>query len=83
MSRTDRHRPHWVQTDDPFEQRKYWFSDGVFSRWVLTYRSCNCRQAGCSGRVWRQAENRKRRHEERRGQRLAVKGELEAFDHRR
>lgn len=82
MSRTDRHRPHQVQVDDPYEQRWYWFDQGLNWGWAKTpyYRTCNCRW--CGMHFWRIQENRQRRHDERRRARLAVKGDTRAFDER-
>lgn len=64
MSRTDRHRPYRVQAADPFEQRFYFFDQGVRWGWrkVFWFRDCNCRSYGCC-KSWRLAENRKRRRE--------------------
>lgn len=77
MSRTDRHRPYWVQVADPFEQGFYWFDQ----RKVFTFRDCNCTMYGCCG-SWRKPENRKRRHVDQRLGRLALKGDTQAWDGR-
>lgn len=76
MSRTDRHRPHWVQANDPFEQRKYWWPDGKFSRWILLYRDCCCDTYWCCGTMPNRHERRRSRHQAQRACREAVKDNL-------
>lgn len=82
MSRTDRHRPYHVQADDPYEQRKYWFPDRQFSRWVFTFRECNCRQWYCCATEPNKAARRSLRHQDTMRARAALKGDLEAWDGR-
>lgn len=74
MSRTDRHRPHWVQQADPLEQNWYWFHQGLTWGWhqVLLHRTCGDRW--CGPYYYRKAENRQDRHEAQRQARDAVKG---------
>jgi hypothetical protein len=82
MSRTDRHRPYHVQAEDPYEQDKYWFPDGEFSRWVVLYRTCCCRQYWCCSTEPNRHHRRSLRHQDQQRARAAVKGELTAWDGR-
>lgn len=82
MSRTDRHRPYQVQMNDPYEQRKYWFPDGQFSRWEATYRVCNCRTYYCCATEPNKARRRAVRHQDTVRARQALKGDLGAWDGR-
>lgn len=74
MSRTDRHRPHQVQLDDPLEQNWYWFDQGLNWGWrkIPIHRTCG--DYWCGMHYHRIEENRKRRHDEQRRVRDAVKG---------
>lgn len=74
MSRTDRHRPEGVQAADPLEQNFFWHDQGGHWGWVQVFyhRTCGCHL--CGMRLWRTQENRRRRHEDQRRARDAVKG---------
>lgn len=74
MSRTDRHRPHWVQQADPLEQNFYWHDQGQRWGWmqVMIHRTCGCNLCGMG--MWRKQDIRKRRHEDQRKAREALKG---------
>jgi hypothetical protein len=76
MSRTDRHRPAWVQAADPYEKRK----SKEVDEWdypVFYFRNCNCRTWYCCLSSWTRRERRQARHEAQRLCRKAVKGSWE------
>lgn len=74
MSRTDRHRPHWVQQADPLERNWYWFHQGLNWGWSKTLLHRTCGDRWCGMHYYRIEENRQRRHGDTRRARDAVKG---------
>lgn len=84
MSRTDAHRPYWVQATDPTEQRWYWHWEGSNYGWrkAPLYRTCGCKMFGCGTSHTDRIENRRNRHDARSSLREVLKGaEQEVVNH--
>lgn len=82
MSRTDRHRPYRVQMDDPYEQRYYWFDQGMKWGWskVFLFRDCNCRTWWCCMTQPNRQDRRRDRHVAQRRSRAALKGDYTIWE---
>jgi hypothetical protein len=64
VSRTDVHRPWWVQSKDPYNRHlvgQYGEVDG--EPWILPYTNMTCGCRGCTGKDWRRQERRKSRQQ--------------------
>lgn len=80
MSRTDRHRPRWVQVADPYERHRWHRIDDGHETTLWPIYRFGCRSnCICSG-YWTALDRRHVRHDGQHRLREALKGDWEVLD---